>query len=63
MQNFRELLDRQKTYFDTDVTKSYEWRIDQLARMERMLKENTEALYEAMQKDFKTASSALRDRS
>jgi aldehyde dehydrogenase (NAD+) len=57
MQNFRELLDRQKTYFDSDVTKSYEWRIDQLARMERMLKENTEALHEAMQKDFKTASS------
>src|ERR1700736_570489 len=57
MQNFRELLDRQKTYFDTDVTKSYDWRIDQLVRMERMLKENTEALYEGIQKDFKTAPS------
>ena len=57
MQNFREVLDKQKTYFNTDATKSYEWRIEQLERMERMLKENTEAFYEAMQKDFKTASS------
>ena len=57
MQNFREILERQKAYFNTDVTKSYEWRIDQLDRLERLLKENAEAFYEALQKDFKTASS------
>jgi aldehyde dehydrogenase (NAD+) len=57
MQNFREILERQKAYFNTDVTKSYEWRIDQLDRLERLLKENSEAFYEALQKDFKTASS------
>src|SRR5271156_1730481 len=58
MQNFREILERQKAYFNSDATKSYEWRIDQLDRMERLLKENTEAFYQALQKDFKTASSA-----
>src|ERR1700739_4268027 len=57
MQNFRALLDKQKAYFNTNATKSYEWRIDQLDRMERLLKESTEAFYEALQKDFKTASS------
>jgi aldehyde dehydrogenase (NAD+) len=57
MQNFRALLDKQKAYFNANATKSYEWRIEQLDRMERLLKENTEAFYEALQKDFKTASS------
>ena len=57
MQSFREILERQKKYFNSNVTKSYEWRIDQLDRMERLLKENTEAFYEALQTDFKTASS------
>jgi aldehyde dehydrogenase (NAD+) len=33
MQNFRALLDRQKNYFNTDATKTYEWRIEQLDRM------------------------------
>jgi aldehyde dehydrogenase (NAD+) len=57
MQNFREILERQKTYFNSNATKSHEWRIDQLDRMERLLNENTEAFYEALQVDFKTASS------
>jgi aldehyde dehydrogenase (NAD+) len=57
MQNFRKILERQKAYFSSGATKSYEWRIDQLDRMERLLKENTEAFYQAVQKDFKTASS------
>jgi aldehyde dehydrogenase (NAD+) len=57
MQNFREILERQKAYFNSNLTKSYEWRIDQLDRMERLLQENAEAFYQALQKDFKTASS------
>jgi aldehyde dehydrogenase (NAD+) len=57
MQDFRQTLERQKAYFNTDATKSYEWRIDQLDRLERLLKENTDAFYAALQKDFKTASS------
>ncbi|HEY4047918.1 MAG TPA: aldehyde dehydrogenase family protein [Acidobacteriaceae bacterium] len=49
------LFDKQKAYFATDVTKTYDWRIDQLDRLSRMLKENNERLSEALRKDFKTA--------
>jgi len=28
-----ELFGKQKAYFDTDVTKTYEWRVDQLDRL------------------------------
>ena len=57
MQNFREIFERQKKYFNSDATKSYGWRIDQLDRLERLLKENAQGLQEAVQNDFKTASS------
>jgi aldehyde dehydrogenase (NAD+) len=56
MQNFRALLDRQKNYFNTDATKTYEWRIEQLDRMQRMLKENAVSFEQAVSEDFKTAS-------
>jgi len=42
--------------FDSDATKSYEWRIDQLTRLENLCKENAEVLEAAMSSDFKTAS-------
>ena len=38
--SFQDLFDKQKAYFNSDVTKTYEWRIDQLDRLIRMLKEN-----------------------
>src|SRR6266853_5058382 len=31
MNQFQEIFDKQKAYFDSDTTKSYEWRIDQLS--------------------------------
>ena len=40
-----------------DATKSYEWRVDQLDRLIRMLKENFERFSEASKRDFKTALS------
>jgi len=52
---FRDLFDRQKAYFNSNITKSYEWRIDQLDRLSRMLSENMRALSEAVGSDFKTA--------
>jgi aldehyde dehydrogenase (NAD+) len=55
MQNFQAIFDKQKAYFNTDATKSYEWRVDQLDRMARMLNENTDALHQAVSDDFKTA--------
>src|SRR5216683_2328663 len=51
-----ELFGKQKAYFDTDVTKTYEWRVDQLDRLVRMLKENFERFASASCKDFKTAA-------
>ena len=52
---FSDLFDRQKAYFNTNITKSYEWRIDQLNRLSRMLSENMGVLSEAVGSDFKTA--------
>src|SRR5262245_44050799 len=54
---FVDLFDRQKAYFNTNITKSYEWRIDQLDRLSRMLSENMDALSAAVGSDFKTAVS------
>lgn len=51
-----ELFARQKAYFKTDGTKTYEWRVDQLDRLGRMLKENHKRFADASRKDFKTAS-------
>jgi aldehyde dehydrogenase (NAD+) len=57
---FNDLFDRQKAYFNTNITKSYEWRIDQLDRLSRMLSESMGALSEAVGSDFKTALSESR---
>src|ERR1700740_2800828 len=51
-----ELFRKQKAYFDKDATKSYEWRVDQLNRLVRMLRENYQRFADASRKDFKTAS-------
>src|SRR5262245_50124644 len=56
-QVFQDLFDRQRSYFAADATKSYEWRVDQLDRLIRMLKENFARFSEASKRDFKTASS------
>ena len=55
MNKFQPIFEKQKDYFNTDATKSYEWRIEQLDRMAKMLNENKEAFQEAVSKDFKTA--------
>src|SRR5215831_4973920 len=51
----RQTFEKQKAYFASDVTKSYEWRVDQLDRLIRMLRENYERFSEASRMDFKTA--------
>ena len=52
----QELFLKQKSYFGTDATKTYEWRIGQLDRLVCMLKENYKRFADASCKDFKTAS-------
>src|SRR5437879_6961292 len=56
MNSFQEIFNKQKAYFDSDATKSYEWRIDQLNGIEHLCNENSQALEDAMSSDFKTAS-------
>src|SRR5277367_5109792 len=56
MNPFQGVFDKQKAYFNSDATKSYEWRIEQLTRLENLLNENSQALEDAISSDFKTAS-------
>jgi aldehyde dehydrogenase (NAD+) len=53
---FQTLFDKHKAYFNTNITKSYQWRIEQLDRLARLLNENKQALRTAICEDFKTAS-------
>ncbi|WP_019201835.1 aldehyde dehydrogenase family protein [Tsukamurella sp. 1534] len=50
---FAEIVDRQRAHFHTDVTRSLEWRMDQLGRMQRMLSENQDDWTAALYQDFR----------
>ena len=56
MNQFQDIFDAQKALFASGVTRSYEWRVDQLDRMARMIRENERRFQGAMAEDFKTAS-------
>lgn len=49
---FQALFDAQQAHFLSDATKSLEWRIDQLDRMERMLRERQDEFCAALHQDF-----------
>lgn len=50
---FQSIFDIQKSHFYSDATKRYEWRIEQLDRMERMLLEHQEEFCAALYQDFR----------
>src|SRR5499427_5630291 len=54
---YEDSFKRQKAYFASNITRSYEWRVDQLDRLARLLSEHTNECYEALSRDFKTALS------
>jgi len=54
MNQFQKIFDAPEGLLRTGVTRSYEWRVGQLDRMGRMIKENEAALQEAIARDFKT---------
>jgi len=56
MNKFQIIFDAQKALFASGVTRTYDWRVEQLDRMARMIGENEERFQKAMAKDFKTAS-------
>jgi len=56
MNRYQALLDCQREHFLTDATKPSAWRLDQLDRMERMLRENQEAFCGALYEDFRKSA-------
>lgn len=52
MNTFQSIFDTQKEFFYTDTSKSYEWRMDQLNRVEKLLIENQDAFRDALFQDF-----------
>src|ERR1700681_4932577 len=56
MNKFQDIFDAQKALFASGITRTYEWRVNQLDRMARMIRENEGRFQKAMAKDFKTAS-------
>lgn len=56
MNSYSEILERSRRHFASGVTRTYEWRVDQLDRLARMIAENEADLQAAMAADFKTAS-------
>ena len=56
MNRFQKIFDAQQALFASGITRTYEWRVEQLDRMARMIRENEKRFQEAMAKDFKTAS-------
>src|ERR1700732_4841253 len=56
MNKFQDIFDAQKALFASGITRTYEWRVDQLERMARMIRENEGRFQEARAKDLKTAS-------
>jgi len=52
MNKYQSIFDKQKEFFYTDISKTYQWRMDQLGRLERMLTENQEAFCQALKTDF-----------
>lgn len=52
MDKYQTLLDKQKTYFHTNVTKMETWRIDQLLKLETMIRENESEILKALKMDL-----------
>lgn len=47
------LFEKQKSFFDAQQTKSYDFRIQQLKQLKRLIKENESLIYEALYLDLK----------
>src|SRR5437870_2884426 len=56
MNTFQTVFEQQKRHFASGVTRTYQWRVEQIDRMARLVGENETALQQAIAKDCKTAS-------
>jgi hypothetical protein len=52
---YDDIFNRHKYYCASSITKSFEWRLDQLDRLAQMLSEHTNEFHDAPTRDFKTA--------
>lgn len=50
---FQSIFDAQRAHFLDDATKSFEWRMEQLDRMERVLREHQDEFCAALYQDFR----------
>jgi aldehyde dehydrogenase (NAD+) len=55
MNPFSDILEAQQSYFASNITRSLEWRVEQLDRMQQMLREHEVEFQTAIAKDFKTS--------
>jgi hypothetical protein len=62
MNLFQNLFGRQNRQFATGETRSYAWRIEQLGRMARLIRENEAALQRAVAHDCLASKAAFRTR-
>ncbi|WP_372793599.1 aldehyde dehydrogenase [Lutibacter sp.] len=52
----KEIIEIQREFFNSNATKSFDFRISQLKKFKTLLKENEEAIHSAIYKDFKRSS-------
>lgn len=53
MTDYQEIIARQRHFFESGKTRELSFREEQLAKLKRVLKTNEEAIYEALDKDFR----------
>ena len=53
LSNHQQIIDNQRAFFNTNKTKSIDFRIEQLNKLKTVIKQNESVLYEAIYKDFK----------
>lgn len=51
--NIKNIIDKQRDYFETNATRNIDFRITQLKRFKKAIQENEDNIYEALNADFK----------
>ena len=51
--NIKNIIDKQRDYFETNATRDIDFRITQLKKFKKAIQENENNIYEALNADFK----------
>jgi len=57
---YEDIFNRQKAYFATNITRSYEWRVDQLNRLAQLLTSQAAATMDRQQRKLIDKNSSAR---